>query len=819
MFTLRRCFQRDAGLLASRHRRPSCRKYPGKREGRTRDCRSIGPLTGASGYGVVLSLVAVLACSTLVNAGEVRLKNDTVIQGNPVQIQAVSKAIQSNAGEVTVYPITLVDGGMVRYYVPTRNVVDANRDALLGSVDKFKVPQRKTGPRTRQLGSIGRFLKSTQFNVKGRRRVVLGLDTARGMREMHIDQGIVEIGPKSLTVQALNEIAWEYAIATTSIPTPLLDGMIREVTDQKSQSDRFTIARFYVQAELYLQALTELESVAKDFPDLKARAETLALEVRQLLAQRLLDELARRRQSGQHYLAFSKARQFPTDQMSAAILRQVREILADYNQSQENGELALAMLGELQAEVKDEKLRDSIRPFRGEISDSLNFESLKRLRPFLTLAEDKTVSAEEKLALAYSAWVTGETNAIGRLDQTINLWQARFLILNYLRTADAQERKLILADLMRTEGVGPESVMQLIPFLPPVIETPGIKAGVAQQIQVDNEIGGVPADSPPVNYHVLLPTEYSPHHTYPVIVALHSLERTPEWELRWWGGTPEAPLQAQRHGYIVIAPEYNGEGDQTFSYSPLTHYRVLQSIRDARRRFNIDSDRIFLSGHGTGGDACFDIGLSHPDVFAGVIPISGQIERFSMKIWRRNAGYLPWYVIGGQLDRDKFEKNAPTINSMMLRGDDVILAEYIGRGYESFYTEIHRLFAWMELHQRQAFPREIEVSTLRPNNNRYYWLKSHTIPDVKFNGSPKTIAGSIKDGSDRWTTIAISSPAKKHTVWLSPDMVDFNLRVQVTVKGKRKFNDFVESDVEAILEDLRLRGDRQKVYQARLELE
>ena len=781
-------------------------------------CFSNPPPGGPHRTVMWIVMWVVLSSAGPADAGEVRLRNDLVIEGNPVQIQAVSKTISANAGEVTVYPVTLVDSGMVRYYVPTRNIVDANRDAELASLDKFKLPQRKTGARNRTVGSIGRFLKVSQFNAQGRRRIVLGMETARGTRELHVDQGIVEVGPKYLIVQAQNELAWEYAVATTSIPADLLDEMIRQVTDQKAPKDRFTIARFYVQAELYLQALRELEDVAKEFPDLKVRASSLALEVRQLLAQRLLSELDRRRQSGQHFLACTKARQFPTDQMSAAIQRQVRDILGDYEQSQDDGEHALAMLGELQAEVKDAKLRDAIRPFRSEVVESLNYESLERLRPFLRLSQDESLTAEQKLSLAYSGWILGATNAIDRLDQTVNLWQARFLMMTYLKSSDAQDRKLILADLLRTEGVGPESVMQLVPHLGPVIETPGIRAGVPRKIQVDNVAGGVAADSPAVNYHVLLPTEYSPQHTYPVIVALHSLERTPDWELRWWGGTPEEPLQAQRHGYIVIAPEYNSAGDQTYSYSPLTHYRVLQSLRDARRRFSLDSDRVFLSGHGTGADAAFDIGMSHPDVFAGVIPISGQIDSFVRKNWRRNAGYLPWYVVSGQLDRDKFERNASTLNSMMLRGNDVILAEYIGRGYESFYSEIHRLFAWMELHQRLVYPKDIEVTTLRPNNNRHYWLKTHTIPDVRFTGSPKTISGTIRDGSDRWTTIAISSPARKHTVWLSPEMVDFNLRVQVTVKGTRKFNDFVASDVEAILEDLRLRSDRQKVYQARLEI-
>ena len=44
-------------------------------------------------------------------------------------------------------------------------------------------------------------------------------------------------------------------------------------------------------------------------------------------------------------------------------------------------------------------------------------------------------------------------------------------------------------------------------------------------------------------------------------------------------------------------------------------------LRDAMRRFSIDSDRVFLSGHSIGGDAAWDIGLAHPDLWAGVIPI------------------------------------------------------------------------------------------------------------------------------------------------------------------------------------------------------
>ena len=87
--------------------------------------------------------------------------------------------------------------------------------------------------------------------------------------------------------------------------------MIRKVTDKTNAEDRFAIVRFFLQAELFLQALAELDSIAKDFPDLKARVDEFASQARQQLAQKLLDELTERRSNGQHFLAWSKAKLFP----------------------------------------------------------------------------------------------------------------------------------------------------------------------------------------------------------------------------------------------------------------------------------------------------------------------------------------------------------------------------------------------------------------------------------------------------------------------------------------------------------------------------
>lgn len=777
-----------------------------------------------------LILLAALAVTYLfTGAGHllaegVILKNNFYIEGRPFEVKAVSTSVSPNVGPVQNKPVMMIDAGMRRYYVPVQKVANVLNDNGLGAPELFdlRLPRRASG---RVVASIGPLRDVTPFNSDGRRQITLNF--ARG--PIVIDQGIFEIGPKFMRVSAL-EYDWEFGVATRSIPPAAVDGMIRKVTDQTKPEDRFAIVRFFLQAELFLQVLAELDAIANDFPDLKARVDEFATQARQQLAQKLLDELSERRSNGQHFLAWSKAKQFPVEGMSAAILRQVREFLTEYETAIEDGEKAIALLGELQGEIEDGDIRIRLEAMRNEVAEKLNYETLPRLRPFLQQADDSTRQPSEKLALAYSGWVSGDAAAIDSLPLAMNLWQARFEALRYVRSTDAAERTQILADLLKIEGVGAESVLGLIPFLPPLISTPEVKPGHATEIEVDKSMAGVPPNAPAVKYHVLLPTEYSPDHTYPMVMSLHAIEKSPAWELRWWGGTAEEPLQAQRRGYIVIAPEYLDEKATKYNYSPQSHYRVKMALRDALKRFNIDSNRVFLAGHGSGGDAAFDIGNAHPDLFAGVIPVTGQIENLTIKIWR-NGRRIPWYIVSGQLDRDVFEKNASLINRMMIAHYDVVLSEFIGRGYESFYEEIHQLFDWMDLQERRTAPAEFEMRTVRPNNNRFFWFKANTLAGVqqpRAQGQPfpainvatraKIVSANIRAGADDHTTIAFKSPARSNTIWLSPDIIDYDIRLKVKKGSHQLFNDFVESSVEHILDDLRLRGDRQRLYHTRIDL-
>ena len=176
------------------------------------------------------------------------------------------------------------------------------------------------------------------------------------------------------------------------------------------------------------------------------------------------------------------------------------------------------------------------------------------------------------------------------------------------------------------------------------------------------EIGVLPGQ-PDATYYVQLPPEYNPQRRYPMIVSLHGIGHDPDDADRVVGGRtsangpPGRQGQAGRYGYIVIAPAWTVEHQKEYEYSAREHAVVLGCVRDACRRFAVDTDRVFLSGHMEGGDAAWDIGVSHPDLWAGVIPISAEARKTCI-FYTENARHVPFYVVLGELDGGRIARDA-----------------------------------------------------------------------------------------------------------------------------------------------------------------
>ena len=55
-------------------------------------------------------------------------------------------------------------------------------------------------------------------------------------------------------------------------------------------------------------------------------------------------------------------------------------------------------------------------------------------------------------------------------------------------------------------------------------------------------------------------------------------------------------------------------------------------------------------------------------------------------------------------------------------------------------------------------------------------------------------------------------------VWFAPEFFDFDERIQIRINGKRLFFDRIAPNLGALLEDVRIRGDRTQLYWAKLPL-
>jgi predicted esterase len=310
------------------------------------------------------------------------------------------------------------------------------------------------------------------------------------------------------------------------------------------------------------------------------------------------------------------------------------------------------------------------------------------------------------------------------------------------------------------------------------------------------------------------------------VVSLHAAWSTPLNQIDWWAGQPGQDGlrrgQATRRGVIVIAPAWTAPQQTSYEYSARDHAAVLNALRAAQRRFSIDSDRVFLSGHSLGGDAAWDIALAHPDLWAGLVAIAPTAGKYVNHYWH-NARTLPIYIVAGELDTACMARNSMDLDRYFAKGFDTTYVEYRGRGHEHFSDELLRIFDWMAIKQRTFFPRSIDVVTLRPWDRFFWWLEMAGAPEktVVLPAQWPPPAGfrpfSIEAKTTPGNSVAVHCGAERVRVWLSPELVDFDRPITVTLDGRKLTREGVDPDIDVLLEDLRLRGDRQHPFWAVVE--
>ena len=482
------------------------------------------------------------------------------------------------------------------------------------------------------------------------------------------------------------------------------------------------------------------------------------------------------------------------------------------------------------------------------ILTELHPDTAGRLDFFRSVADQPVQKPEkefpERLALAVSGWLRGKNGGNSDVKAAVRCWQARQLVLGYLREGTANDRAALLDGF--TPGGKPadpadlELISQIVTMIPPPFPVdpaePGVR--VPQTLGVDGIVrrntGPLPSIAGGIDYYLRLPGEYHHGRAYPVLIALTTPGLPAEHLLASLAG------HCDRHGYILIAPDWAGGlgGPQGYDFVGKEHPYVTASLRDLLRHFQVDPDRVFLFGRDEGANFALDVAMARPDLFAGVAGFNpNPPQNLFIEYWR-NAQKMPAFFVTGDKSgalghlRKLYERWMPN-------GFPALLTVYRGRGAEWYRMELPRMFDWMgrkvrvrgtgslRLDQKKVEPWQV----LRESDNRFYWVgvadgglaKPNLVEGARPGAQviPSRFRADLQPGNKVVIDEVIG--VKKLVVWLEKDMIDWNKEVHVTRPGNIPLRGFkprvMKPDLRVMLDELYKTGDRKMLFLAKLEVE
>ncbi|QDT08552.1 alpha/beta hydrolase [Planctomycetes bacterium K23_9] len=780
---------------------------------------------------LAIGIIGLFVTVTGVAEESLRLKNGLMIQGNVFELPSMKEGFAAAGGGIKSQPIVMVDDGLRRVYLYRRGMVLGEPQQIRGIEEtiEFDFDAPLNGKPISVLDSL---LGVSPFNEFARRVVKI-----RGLKgeTLSILQGITELNTRYAKVEALKDrpsYIWDQRVATSSIDSDTLQAIFARRLrlpnlDSGDQIDlHYEHARFFGEAKRFNDARKVLQQVQKDFPN-EPDIEKRLIAVTEAEASEIIREAQQRAEVGQESFARKIYSGFRPDNVGRITRLEVQDAIAKLDKTQASIDDVMAKLRDKSKQLNAKQIA-AINPLLDEMQTGLSAFTLPRLSAFL-LADKTGLPVDNHVAMGISGWLLGSGQGVQNLSVAISMITVRNLVAEYLASDDPGRRKAILSELANLEGAEPDYVARMLPLLVPSRKLPNEAEHetIKGMFTVGRDLPSATVDVSP-RYIVQLPPDYDPLREYPCIVALHPPQGTPEQQLDWWAGPWNQQLNfrgghATRHGYIVVAPAWTEPGQGVYNYTPREHQRVLVALRDAMRRTSINADRIFIVGHGDGATAAWDIAVSHPDLWAGLIAISSDPGK-TITHYYPNAQQVPIYIVQGFLDRIRSKNNhafSGILEDYLNVRADAMVVMYRGWGFAFFFDEIHHLFDWMNAasHRRKDIPQKIDHVTMRHGDEFFWWLeldglKDGTAVDPILWNQAKRIRGKKVEatiGADNQIRIS-QGPSERFIVWMRPDMgIDLNQRVTIRYGSRRTDHDY-DRNLETMLEDVRQRADRKRPF-------
>ncbi|MEO6239386.1 MAG: hypothetical protein ABIQ52_20510 [Vicinamibacterales bacterium] len=337
------------------------------------------------------------------------------------------------------------------------------------------------------------------------------------------------------------------------------------------------------------------------------------------------------------------------------------------------------------------------------------------------------------------------------------------------------------------------------------------------------------------NYWLTIPESYDPAHRYQVRFQLHGGVMRPDATLRGDGAVRLAGAEQ-----ISIAPAGWSEAPW-WSDAQAGSLRAI--LDDVKRDYNVDEDRVVVSGVSDGGTGAFFIAMRDTTPYAAFLPLNGYVLvlrnpdlAIRGDLFLNNLRNKPFYLVNG--GRDALYPTAavePSIAHLRDGGVPVVYRPQPQAGHDtSWWPALKDDFeAFVRRHPRDPLPDFLtwEVSETR-TWNRAHWLvidrmgatpqDAQDLPDLNLAGPQRVFesgrSGRVDLTRTGNTVTAATRGVKEFTLLLSPDRFDFTRSVKVIVNGRVAFDGPVEKSVATLARWAARDNDRSMLFAAELRI-
>jgi pimeloyl-ACP methyl ester carboxylesterase len=303
-------------------------------------------------------------------------------------------------------------------------------------------------------------------------------------------------------------------------------------------------------------------------------------------------------------------------------------------------------------------------------------------------------------------------------------------------------------------------------------------------------------------------------------------------------------------GMITVGPSAPGKYESWYRWCLRASEEYLADvIAECKRRFNIDSDRVFLLGHSMGGFGAFHHAQRQPDRFAAIIAASGA---WDWGYWPVLRG-TPMAIVSGVNDAQRGERWHHTDVEYGRHSHRIFEREKLEHKYYEHEGEhgfgenrasVADYFAsTRDLRRDPYYPR---VSVATPQGFTYNYM--HRVRHNRWLTLDEATSGEIRvdelvsrgDDFDEWrlehhrtlrkgaaveainqgdNRIDVTTQnVARLTVWLHPRMVDLTRPVTIHVDDNLTFSARLQPSLVTALESYERRHDWGLIYPVKVEL-